>query len=310
MSEESFALYIVFPGSALLRISLTVVVGALLFGVVTVWEHTAVLHAGRIIASHARINHLDDATKQIQQTPSSTRPEEPITQPSTSTGKTTQERQQPWQTYPGRQINHALRRTRSFSAQFLSNSTRPFVTAQRAVKDQVASMGRDMLRPIRLGATRAAPEAPGSDELTDGALSEPEQPRSQDSSAVPSSVLSASSAEDPASPARQVHPSSAPPSINGNDDVQTREHISNEGADEANDPSTEETRREVACVSRCQNLFKSMLPSARPKPSATGSTSEKPLSKRDVFSLMKRGQSPLRRLLFTKSEGAAASSTS
>lgn len=89
-------------------------------------------------------------------------------------------------------IHQTLKRTKTFSAQILTNGTRPLVNAQRAVVNQCTIMGRGVLRPMRTmrhaAGEPAAPELPNTSDSSSpdqsSTESESERRSSQDSSAA------------------------------------------------------------------------------------------------------------------------------
>ncbi|KAI0633714.1 hypothetical protein C8Q77DRAFT_1157882 [Trametes polyzona] len=103
-------------------------------------------------------------------------------------------------TVTGRPINHALMRTRTISTQLINNSTRPIVNAHRALKGQVASVSREMLRPRRMKVSRpptVEPPIPGSPSgSSEGEASSSGQSSSSSSSASPPSSTNRRTAAD------------------------------------------------------------------------------------------------------------------
>ncbi|KAI0829917.1 hypothetical protein BC628DRAFT_1337208 [Trametes gibbosa] len=104
----------------------------------------------------------------------------------------------------GQHLNHAIRRTRSFSAHVFTNGTRPIKNAPRMIRGQFTMMGREVLHPMRKAHHSAEPhvynrhysanvrDAPKSDQSS--TESEKEMSADSDSSATAASSGPSSSA--------------------------------------------------------------------------------------------------------------------
>ncbi|KAI0633728.1 hypothetical protein C8Q77DRAFT_1157890 [Trametes polyzona] len=322
MSEDDYTLFIAIPDSPIYSIALLSYAVAFIVSTVIMRKHIHSLRESQTDGAQAENHRL--STKPSRnlsklEVPRGAVPAPPLAEePQTHSDPTPAAAPHPSTT--GRPFNHALRRTKSFSAQVLTNSTRPIVNAQRVIKDQVTSIGREMLRPMR--AARGAAEPPileDSESSREGETpspgespSETEQRRSEDS--TDTAVSSSSASVDHTSPEEDgettaVSSSGTSTPEGPRPDSASRDTLDNEleSSRDTHPPRSENDQSGAIVETRSQSPFKTMF-RVKPKGGAGSRTPKGTTQKTSSFALVK--STPSLRRLFCPSGSSSAGDVS